>query len=197
MCYDIPLDARKHRDEQERSFVQLGGGRTQCNAGNRGRRTISGTPTAKAGEYKFTVECRIDNWVKNTKQYTYTVASGFVIDENEASVGEEFFGEISSETVTTQKYNDGIVYSVKEGVLPAGLSLDANGVISGTPAEAGKFTVVINVAASRSERQGWTSIKVTDNYEYEVTLTVEGDEPVADHGGIVSSAINYLRGRYG
>ena len=152
--------------------------------------TISGTPTAKAGEYKFTVECRIDNWVKNTKQYTYTVASGFVIDENEASVGEEFFGEISSETVTTQKYNDGIVYSVKEGVLPAGLSLDANGVISGTPAEAGKFTVVINVAASRSERQGWTSIKVTDNYEYEVTLTVEGDEPVADHGGIVSSAIN-------
>ena len=80
---------------------------------------------------------------------------------------------IESESVTEDVYPNGIVYSVKGGKLPAGLTLAANGEIEGVPTETGEFTVEINIAATYTAGSGWSRYNVTDNYEYEVTLTVE------------------------
>ena len=135
--------------------------------------TITGTPTAKGGEYTFTVQAKADNWVTANRQVTMTVESAFAIDTTEAYLEEDFYAVIESESVTEDVYPNGIVYSVKGGKLPAGLTLAENGEIEGVPTETGEFTVSINIAATYTAGSGWSRYKVTDNYEYEVTLTVE------------------------
>lgn len=134
--------------------------------------TLSGKPTAKAGTYNFTVQARVDNWVVQNKQMSYVVTSGFEIDETEGKIGEEFYAVIESDNVTATAYPRGIVYSVKSGTLPKGLTLGASGEIEGTPTESGEFTFTVGVAATYQVRQGYSRVDVTDNYEYEVTLDI-------------------------
>ncbi len=135
--------------------------------------TITGTDTAKAGTYSFTVQGRADNWVTANRKVDLTVESAFKIDETEAYVDEEFYAEITSENVNTNVYSDGVVYSVKAGELPAGLTLSENGEIEGTPEEAGEYSFTVGVTASYTVSQGWSRKTVVDNYEYDVTITVE------------------------
>ncbi|HBN12348.1 MAG TPA: hypothetical protein DD415_01890 [Clostridiales bacterium] len=134
---------------------------------------IEGTTTAKAGEYKFTVQCLVDGWVKGTKAYTYTVATPFTISENAGEVGEEFYATLDG--------IDGATYEVKEGALPEGLAL-TDGVIEGTPVEAGEFKVTMLATVGTG--------KNVKTYEFDVTLTIEGETEVTDHGNIVSTVIN-------
>lgn len=135
--------------------------------------TITGTDTAKAGTYSFTVQGRADNWVTANRKVDLTVESAFKIDETEAYVDEEFYAEITSENVNTNVYSDGVVYSVKAGELPAGLTLSESGEIEGTPEEAGEYSFTVGVTASYTVSQGWRRNTVVDNYEYDVTITVE------------------------
>ena len=75
--------------------------------------------------------------------------------------------------VTGEKYNQGVVYAVKEGSLPAGLSLNEDGEIEGTPTQAGVFTFTVGVTATNRSGSGWRQTTTVDTYDYDVTITVE------------------------
>lgn len=134
--------------------------------------TITGTPTAKAGVYTFGVQAAADNWVKAKRQYTMTIDTAFTIDETEAYLDEEFFAAIQSDMVNVDNYSQGVVYSLKEGKLPAGLTLNENGEITGTPSETGNFTITVGALATNEVRVGWRRVTTVDDYEYEVTISV-------------------------
>lgn len=134
--------------------------------------TITGTPTAKAGVYTFGVQAAADNWVKAKRQYTMTIDTAFTIDETEAYLDEEFFAAIQSDMVNADNYSKGVVYSLKEGKLPAGLTLNENGEITGTPSETGDFTITVGALATNEVRVGWRRTTTVDDYEYEVTISV-------------------------
>lgn len=134
--------------------------------------TITGTPTAKAGVYTFGVQAAADNWVKAKRQYTMTIDTAFTINETEAYLDEEFFAAIQSDMVNVDNYSQGVVYSLKEGKLPAGLTLNENGEITGTPSETGNFTITVGALATNEVRVGWRRVTTVDDYEYEVTISV-------------------------
>ncbi len=134
--------------------------------------TITGTPTAKAGDYTFTVQVAADNWVTAKREVTMSMDSAFVIDETEAYLGEDFYAVIESETVNEDNYSEGVVYSVKSGALPAGVTLNASGELEGIPEEAGEFTVIVNARATYVAGSGWSRYTVANDFEYEVTITV-------------------------
>ncbi len=134
--------------------------------------TITGTPTAKAGVYTFGVQAAADNWVSAKRQYTMTIDTAFTIDETEAYLDEEFFAAIQSDMVNVDNYSQGVVYSLKAGKLPAGLTLNENGEITGTPSETGDFTITVGALATNEVRVGWFRVTTVDDYEYEVTISV-------------------------
>ncbi|MBP5254400.1 MAG: putative Ig domain-containing protein, partial [Lachnospiraceae bacterium] len=136
---------------------------------------ISGTPTSKAGTYSFTVRAVVENWITATQRFTINLDSAFEIDETNGKVGEDFYAVISSDSVNDEHYNQGVVYSVKSGSLPKGITLNEDGELEGVPEEAGVFTVLFNVQASNRGSGSRATTTVT-NFEYEVTLTIEGDE---------------------
>lgn len=134
--------------------------------------TITGTPTAKAGVYTFGVQAAADNWVSAKRQYTMTIDTAFTIDDTEAYLNEEFFAAIQSDMVNADNYSKGVIYSLKEGKLPAGLTLNENGEITGTPTETGDFTITVGATATNEVRVSWSRVTTVDNYEYEVTISV-------------------------
>ncbi len=134
--------------------------------------TITGTPTAKAGVYTFGVQATADNWVNAKRQYTMTIDTAFTIDETEAYLDEEFFAAIQSEMVNADNYSKGVVYSVRGGKLPEGLTLNENGEITGTPSETGDFTITVGALATNEVRVDWRRVTTVDDYEYEVTISV-------------------------
>ena len=133
---------------------------------------ISGTPT-EAGIYTFTVQASIDNGRKTSGEmrFTMTVASAWKYDEDltddfaNAKVGEEFsgYGMISYAPATSSSGGGGgfpggpggpggggsssskYTYKLAEGsVLPEGLTLTEDGLISGTPTESGHFSITVD-----------------------------------------------------
>lgn len=134
--------------------------------------TITGVPTAKAGTYNFTVQAAADNWVTAKRQVTMEIAPAFTIDETETKVGEDFYAVIESATVTKDNYSEGVVYSVKEGNLPEGVTLNADGELEGVPETAGNYTVTINAAATNIAGSGWRKVTTVTDFEYDVTINV-------------------------
>ncbi|HIR29975.1 MAG TPA: glycoside hydrolase family 3 C-terminal domain-containing protein [Candidatus Coproplasma stercorigallinarum] len=120
---------------------------------------ITGT-TNQAGTYTFTVNYLIDGYVEKTAQHTITVASALYMDEegdalDSAKVGTEFMAQIKSDVFTTAgEAYDTVKYEVAQGNLPAGLTLGEDGIISGTPTEAGTFNVTIRMTATKESSGG-------------------------------------------
>lgn len=108
--------------------------------------TITGTPTV-SGKYTFTVRCSSYEWIYEEATYTLNVGSAFFVE-----------GDFTVGTAVTEAYIDSTIYdiftddtytrdysfefTIDEGSsLPAGLSMDAEGNITGTPSLAGTFTL--------------------------------------------------------
>lgn len=120
---------------------------------------ITGT-TSKAGTYTFTVNYLIDGYVSKTAQHTITVADSLYMDKegdalDSAKVGTAFMAQIKSDVFTTAgEAYDTVKYEVAQGNLPAGLTLGDDGIISGTPTEAGTFNVTIRMTATKESSGG-------------------------------------------
>lgn len=134
---------------------------------------LTGTTKALPGQYKVTIKAVVDGYITANKSVTINVASAFTLSESTAAAGEEFFASIDSEVVTSAKYTKGITYSIEEGNLPAGLTLDQDSIV-GTPTEVGKFDVTLKVAAAYTSGRN----TVTDTFLTKFTLTVTGEAPV-------------------
>lgn len=120
---------------------------------------ITGKAT-KEGDYSFTLSVIIDNYVTKSATYSIKVDSAFSLvkgsdDFADMKVGEEFQAQYESSVFTTEggKY-DSVEYSLKEGTLPEGITLDKTGLISGTPSKAGTFNVTIAVKATKKSSGG-------------------------------------------
>lgn len=117
---------------------------------------ISGTP-AEMGEFTLFITYVIDGYIEKTGIYTLNVGSAFKMNEegdalDAAKVGADFIAEIQSDIFNTRdgKYT-AVTYSVKEGELPAGLTLSPDGIIEGTPEAAGIYDFVVLMTAEEPD----------------------------------------------
>lgn len=155
---------------------------------------ISGTPT-RTGTFNFTVNYVIDGYISKTANYSVTVNPALALDADGDSVdamkvGEEFMTKITSTEFTSDKY-DKITYTVKNGALPEGITLNPDGTITGTPTKAGTYKVVIEMAAEKTGsssggnkdgskmamprgNKGGSTTEMT-KIEYELTFVVAGE----------------------
>jgi large repetitive protein len=109
---------------------------------NRDNGTLSGTPSA-AGTYPFTVKVG-DAKRKTTKAFSFVVGAPLAVQPTlsmpAAEVGRAFSATIGSDG------GIGPLAWATTGALPSGLTLDpAKGVIQGTPAAAGSFSLPVTV----------------------------------------------------
>jgi len=115
---------------------------------NRDTGALSGTPAA-AGTFPFTVKVA-DDKRKATQHYDFVVAAPLGVQS--ATVPAAEVGRSLTITIPSTGGIGPLHWSVANGALPGGLSLDAGkGVIQGTPAAAGAFTVTVTAQDSDGE----------------------------------------------
>ena len=120
---------------------------------------ISGSPKT-AGEYAVGVDYVIDGYIQKTGSYVLNVAGAFKTNEysdalDEAAVGKDFIARVESDIFNTAdgKYST-VTYVLKDGELPAGLTLDEDGTISGKPEAAGVYDFVVSMTAEEAVAPG-------------------------------------------
>lgn len=120
---------------------------------------LSGTPTT-AGNFAFTVGVTDANAFTAAQAFTLTVASPTLTlspPALPAGTGGSAYSQALSATGGTAPYS----YSLATGALPAGLSLSAAGVLSGTPTQAGSFVFTATVTDSTAGVPGQASRSYT------------------------------------
>ena len=119
---------------------------------------ISGTPEA-AGNFTFTVQALDANDCPGVKTYILTVQCPSITVTTttlpQAVVSESYFRSLVA-TGGASPYS----WSVSGGVLPAGVTLDPSGVLSGTPTEQGVFAFTAK-ALDATDCEGTRSLSLT------------------------------------
>jgi large repetitive protein len=124
---------------------------------------ISGTPSVGGG-WSFWVELSDENppsasWCVPSsaqREFSISVVQGLTIKQNALSPKATFLNEpysfqLSADGGGTQ------VWSLKSGSLPAGMSVNPNGLVSGTPTATGDFTFVVQVTdTNRTDTETFT-----------------------------------------
>lgn len=140
---------------------------------------ITGTPV-KTGESKFTVVAHNAAGDSKSRQFSITVEAAAavapVITTN--YFGNGYVGEHYSRTLTADAQT-AVKWSITAGALPEGLTLSADGVISGVPAAAGNSAFTATV----TDQNG---LKASQNFN----ITIEG--PAAEPGVAPVISTNYL-----
>ena len=147
---------------------------------------LSGTPTA-AGTYSFTVKVTDHAGLTATEPVTLTVIAGPSLSFPAPPAG--WTHTVYSDTLTVTGGTSPYTWSVSSGSLPAGISLSADGNLTGTPTATGtySFTVKVTDATGQSATQA-TSISISAGVSttfaappaavkgiaYSVTLTATG-----------------------
>lgn len=149
---------------------------------NQSTGTITGTPSV-SGKYEVTLSATIDGWIKKSVKYSFDIASAFELSLEDLEVGKAVENAMIGCTVTPPSGATIKGYSVIEGALPTGLTMDSEGTITGTPIEAGTYS--FRVRYSYSVRSGWSS--TTYNTDSELfTVTIGGDDVETPNKTIVS-----------
>jgi len=124
--------------------------------------SISGIP-AQAGSYQVTF--RVQDALGNTAQQTITItvdAFGFRITTPFLSSGQ--LGQPYTASITADGGTPSYVFFILSGQLPPGLNLNFNGILTGTPTQAGNFNFVVRSLDSSSN-----SVEV--NYSLAINAT--------------------------
>ncbi|MFZ2276727.1 MAG: SdrD B-like domain-containing protein [Prosthecobacter sp.] len=103
---------------------------------------ISGTTTASPGTYSFTVQALDVNGAPGTQPYTITIVCP-TMTISPTTLTNGVVGTAYTASLTVSGGSAPYIWSVASGALPAGLSMSASGLISGTPTQAttASFTV--------------------------------------------------------
>ncbi|MCC8101347.1 MAG: glycoside hydrolase family 3 C-terminal domain-containing protein [Clostridiales bacterium] len=108
---------------------------------------ISGTPTT-AGTYEVTIEAEAFNWITAEATFSIEVESAISLTDatDSLTVGTSYLAAI--DMANAGDYTS-LTYAIADdSVLPAGLELSEDGIISGTPTVAGTYEVGICVIGS-------------------------------------------------
>ena len=108
--------------------------------------TLSGTPT-QSGSFPLTVTVTDSNGCTGSDTFTLTIGCQTITVTNPA-VSTGTVGTPFSQTFTQSGANGTATFSLASGTLPAGISLSAAGVLSGTPTQAGSFPITVKVTDS-------------------------------------------------
>ncbi|MGP0025939.1 MAG: beta strand repeat-containing protein, partial [Streptosporangiaceae bacterium] len=148
---------------------------------------LSGTPTA-AGIYSFTVMVTDSSGLTATEPVTLTVIPGPSLSFPAPPPG--WTHTVYGDTLTESGGTSPFTWSVSSGSLPAGISLSADGNLSGTPTATGtySFTVKVTDANSQTATQA-TSITVSAGVS-----TTFSAPPAADVGGAYSYTLTAAGG---
>jgi MBG domain (YGX type)/Putative Ig domain len=134
---------------------------------------ISGTPTTGGVISAFMVQVTAGGAFPVTATQSYTIPVGLVITTT--SLPDGTYGTPYSATLSSLQGDPPYSWSVIDGSLPPGLSLDpSTGSISGTPTAAGSSTFTVQVADSSTPQQTTTQ---------RLTLTV-GPAPLTANVGV-------------
>lgn len=149
--------------------------------------TIAGTPN-KAGKTKFTVIASAQGCETDKCKYTITVSEAKIAYSSmtleAATVGSEYHASVA--TAETPEGTP-ITYSLASGsVMPAGLTLAADGTVSGVPEQYFARTYFY----VNAEAEGYTATKAT------VYLTIY-DKPCAVQNGVMEAELTNLDGLQG
>ena len=105
---------------------------------------LAGTPTA-AGAFEFSVLAASDT-LRDTRKFTLSVVAPVTITsaaERRAAV----MGAVYADTVRATGGNEVFDWRLTSGALPAGVTLEASGVVRGTPATSGSFRFTATAAS--------------------------------------------------
>ena len=105
--------------------------------------TLSGTPTTP-GVSSFVIQARDANGLTGSKQFSVQVISQLVITTENVPVAP--FGVAYSTGLSATGGTPPYTWSLAGGALPAGLTLNSSGTITGTPTAAGSFSFTAQVA---------------------------------------------------
>jgi large repetitive protein len=109
--------------------------------------TLSGTPT-QTGRFSITVKATDSNGCTGTgTTYTLTITCQTITVTNPA-VSNGVAGTPFSQTFTQSGGIGTTTFSLASGTLPTGLSLAANGTLSGTPTQTGSFAITVKATDS-------------------------------------------------
>ena len=108
--------------------------------------TITGTPSA-AGAFTFTVQATDAVSTTGTRSYTVNIG-GNILTVAPATLPNGTQGTPYSQTVTASGGTGPYTFVLTSGALPAGLTLSAGGVISGTPTGSGTSNFTIGATDS-------------------------------------------------
>ena len=115
---------------------------------------------AAAGTYTFTIRAAAQGYQNADTVITLTVTESALSYQGQALAAGQA-GAAYSGSVALASGVDGITYSLKEGSsLPAGLTLAANGAITGTPSEAGEYTFTVVASAGGEEAEATFTLSV-------------------------------------
>jgi uncharacterized protein YjdB len=148
---------------------------------------LSGTPTA-TGTSSFTVQVTDAAARTDTQALSLVVGTGVTITTTTLPAG-----TVSSAYTQTLAASGGTTpytWSIASGTLPAGLTLSAAGVLSGTPTATGtsSFTVQVTDAAARTDTQALsvaigTGVTITTTTLPAGTVSVAYNQALAATGG--------------
>ena len=103
---------------------------------------ISGTPSG-SGSYTFAIGVADSATGYSEKQYTLDLVSPLLITT--ATIPPGLQAAAYSATISSSGGKLPHNFSISSGILPNGISLDSSGVLSGTPREAGSFSITVRV----------------------------------------------------
>ena len=140
---------------------------------------LSGTPTA-GGTFNFTVRATDSLAVNGTRAYTLTVAAP-TIAIAPTTLPAMTAGVAYSQTIAASGGTGTYTYARTAGSLPAGLTLAANGTLSGTPTAAGAYSFTVTATDSSTGAGPYSGARAYSG-------TVAAGAPVA---GNVSATVAY------
>ncbi len=114
---------------------------------------ISGMPTA-SGTFSFSVsltDSTVPTPTVATRSLSITIATPLVIGT--ATLADGIIGAAYNQTLTATGGSGSFTWSLSSGSLPAGLTLSASGLISGTPITAGTSSFVLQVQDTGTPQQ--------------------------------------------
>jgi hypothetical protein len=144
---------------------------------------ITGTPSV-SGTFVFTVKAA-SSWEIDTKDLSLTTKYLFITTENLSGgeVGADFNITLNADG------NQPITWELETGILPPGLNISENGVISGVPTTAGQFTFTVKASNELDFDTKLFSLTIIRNL-YITTATLPDGEASTNYSQTLSATSN-------